>query len=128
MKYILLLLMSVILLNAQKNEPVIDKQQHLMWNIYTQETNTDLQFPWKFGKSYCDNSYKYGYDDWRLPTPQELQTSIKNGILKNIRPGSYWTSSPDPKDPEDNVLSVYSSNGYISATDICDDAYSLCVR
>lgn len=51
-----------------------------------------------------------------------------NGSLKNILSGSYWTSSPDPKDPEDSALSAYSSNGYISATDICENAYSLCVK
>jgi len=129
MKYIILLLfINVLLLNAKQDEPIIDTQQHLMWSIYTKGTNTDIVFPWRFSQSYCDNSYKYGYDYWRLPRPKEIQESIKNGTLKNIHPGSYWTSWADPKEPEDNALSAYSSNGYISPLDVCDDAYALCVR
>jgi len=119
--------MSVILLNAKENKPVIDGGQHLMWSVCSKKTNPDQPFLWKFGKSFCENSYKYGYSDWRLPTPQEIQKSIKNGTLKKIRLGSYWTSSVDPKEPEDNALAVY-SNGHVYALDICDAAYALCVR
>jgi len=128
MKFILLLLITSILLNAKENEPVIDLGQHLMWGVCFKKTNADQLYIWRFAQSHCENSYKYGYNDWRLPTPQEIQKSIQKGALKNIRPGSYWTSSPDPKDPEDNALSVYSTNGHISVLDTCDDAYALCVR
>lgn len=127
MKYITLLFVSVILLNAQENKPVFDSEQRLMWGVCSEKTNPDHPYPWKFGKASCEYSYKYGYDDWRLPTPQEMQKSIENGTLQKIRTGSYWTSLPDPQDPEDNVLSVY-SNGHVSPLDICDDAYALCVR
>ncbi len=128
MKYILLLLTSMIVLYAQeKNEPVIDTKQHLMWSVCKQKTNPDQPFLWRFGKSFCENSYKYGYSDWRLPTPTEIQKSIKNGTLKKIRLGSYWTSSLDPKAPEDNALAVY-SNGHVHPLEVCDAAYALCVR
>ncbi|WP_297440990.1 DUF1566 domain-containing protein [Sulfurimonas sp.] len=127
MKYILLLLISVIVLNAKDNEPLVDAQQHLMWGVCTEQTNPDQTYPWRFGKSFCDNSYKYGYSDWRLPRPQEIQKSIENGTLKKIRLGSYWTSSVDPKAPEDNALAVY-SNGHVHALEVCGAAYALCVR
>jgi len=128
MKYILLALISVILLNAQEDKPAIDLTQHAMWGFCSEKTNSEQQYIWIFGKSHCENSYKFGYHDWRLPTPQEFQKSVKNGTLKSIRPGSYWTSKADPKDPEDNVLSVYSTNGHVSPLDLCDEAYALCVR
>lgn len=128
MKYILLLFIGITFLNAQEKEPLIDKQQHLMWSVCSGSTTPDQPFLWRFGKSYCENSYKYGFSDWRLPTPKEIQQSIKNGTLKKIHSGSYWTSSVDPKDPEDNALSAYSSNGYIFSMDVCDGAYALCVR
>lgn len=127
MKYLLLLLISVILVNAQENNPIFDPGQHLMWSVCSKKTNPDQDFFWKYGKSYCEHSYKYGYNDWRLPTPQEIQKSIKNGALKKIRTGSYWTSSVDPKAPEDNALAVY-SNGHVFPLQICDTAYALCVR
>ena len=127
MKYILLLLVGAVLLGAKENTPIIDNEQHLMWSVCSEKTNPDQPFLWKFGKSFCENSYKYGYNDWRLPTPQEIQKSIKNGALKKIRIGSYWTSSPDPKAPEDNALAVY-SNGHVYPLDICEPAYALCVR
>ncbi len=127
MRYLLLLLINVILLNAKDTEPVIDVQQHLMWSVCTEKTNPDQPFLWRFGNSFCENSYKYGYSDWRLPTPTEIQKSIKNGTLKKIRLGSYWTSSVDPKAPEDNALAVY-SNGHLHALEVCDAAYALCVR
>lgn len=128
MRYILLsLIMGIVLLHAKEDEPLIDTHQHLMWSVCSKQTNPDQLFLWKFGKSFCESSYKYGYSDWRLPTPQELQKSIKNGTLKKIRLGSYWTSSVDPKAPEDNALAVY-SNGHLHALEICDSAYALCVR
>lgn len=122
-----MLLVGVVLLGAKENTPVIDTHQHLMWSVCSGKTNPDQLFLWKFGKSFCENSYKYGYSDWRLPTPQEIQKSIKNGTLKKIRLGSYWTSSVDPKAPEDNALAVY-SNGHVYPLEICDSAYALCVR
>ena len=127
MRYILFVFISAILLHAQEGELVIDKHQHLMWSVCENKTNPDQPFLWKFGKSFCENSYKYGYDDWRLPTPSEIKESIKNGTLKKIRVGSYWTSSVDPKAPEDNALASY-SNGHIYPLEICDAAYVLCVR
>jgi len=128
MKYtLLILLISVVLLNAKENEPVIDVGQHLMWGVCLNKTNPDQPFLWRFGKSFCENSYKYGYRDWRLPTPQEIQKSIKNGTLKKIHLGGYWTSSVDPKAPEDNAIAVY-SNGHEYTLDVCDTAYALCVR
>lgn len=127
MKYLTLLLMSVIVLNAEENEPVFDAGQHLMWSVCSETKNPDQEFLWKYGKSFCEYSYKYGYNDWRLPTPQEFQKSVNNGTLKNIRTGSYWTSSLDPKEPEDNAIAVY-SNGHLFPLEICEPAYALCVR
>jgi hypothetical protein len=53
---------------------------------------------------------------------------MKNNLLKELPKGNYWTSKLDSKDPEDNAIAVFSTNGYVSSQDRCEAAHFVCVQ
>lgn len=55
---------------AYDNEAVLDTRTNLMWAAY--DNGSDLN--WKNAKSYCNNYRGGGYNDWRMPTQDELAT------------------------------------------------------
>lgn len=128
MKTLWLVCILTTMLFAKDQGYVIDKTQHLMWQQCQKSNTIDRAFIFKSAQSYCNNLYYLGYDDWRLPTAKELQTSIRNKSLKNLVFDGYWSSDKDPQDPEDNALVVFSKNGHIYSQDFCEDAYIICVR
>jgi len=79
---------------------VMDKKTNLMW-----QDNGDrksLQKDYNSAKNYCKKLNLNGYDDWYLPTHEQLLTitdkskynpSIKSEF-KNITSSRYWSSSP----------------------------------
>jgi len=116
-------------LKAYQNGYVIDTQQHLMWDTCKSEDFIHRAFMHNAGKSLCENLYFMGYDDWRLPTPRELQLSIQNKTLTGLLAyDGYWTSKWDPKEPEDNILMVFASNGTVYAESSCERGHIICVR
>ena len=50
-----------------------DSSSGLTWSTKAQETMN-----WNAAVTYCDNLDEGGYDDWRLPTIDELRTLIQN--------------------------------------------------
>lgn len=88
------------------------------------------QMEWDFAKQYCDSLDLGGYNDWRLPTINELRTIIKgcsgtkdNGscaVRDNCLSDSCWSKSscwacPESGGPGENGLywqkGVWSYNG-----------------
>jgi len=56
-----------------------DLQTGLMWAARDNGVNID----WKNAKQYCDNYCLCGFNDWRMPTIEELVGLYKSGIHKN---------------------------------------------
>ncbi|MDD5359901.1 MAG: DUF1566 domain-containing protein [Sulfurovaceae bacterium] len=98
----------------QNEEAVIasDSQTHLMWQdqLYNSTNTNDSDEKignWKYAKDYCEKLSLKGYDDWRLPSVDELKSIIdkKNkpafkSIFKNATNKRYWSSSPYMSDPK----------------------------
>lgn len=116
----------------------------LMWEKETVEEEMD----WYEAMEYAENLRLGGYDDWRLPTMEELQAVITfcGGVIghysnnrndntyqssykeKGFSTGEYWSSSAGESDSdgssEDNIVDFY----YGSVSYTCYDAYVRCVR
>ena len=79
---------------------IIDPNTYLMWEDSPENKGT--LHTWKDAKYYCADLEEGGFDDWWLPSEQELvtivDTSRPNGrkIAKGFvyyKPRYYWTSS-----------------------------------
>jgi hypothetical protein len=78
----------------------VDKDTKLMWQDNYESKSK--QKTWEGAKQYCQDLSLDGYDDWYLPTVEQLLTitdksesnpAIKNGI-QNITSSNYWSASP----------------------------------
>lgn len=79
---------------------VIDEQKGLMWQDIP--ANKELFFTWEEAKEYCEDLRFYGYEDWWLPSEDQIVTlvdmsrkmgrRIKKGF-RQFRPAPYWTST-----------------------------------
>ncbi len=67
------------------NETVLDTQTNLMWAA--KDNGSDLS--WTDAKSYCENYRGGGYDDWRMPTQDELVSLYD---AKKTRPAPCYSS------------------------------------
>ncbi len=60
--------------------PCKDSSSKLVWSA-----RSDYEMSWSMAIDYCNNLYKSGYKDWRLPSIDELRTLIEN--CPNIESG-----------------------------------------
>lgn len=59
---------------------------------------------WTHAVELCDNYSNENYDDWRLPTLEELRIIYANkNIVSNFQENWYWSSTEDP----DNLEQAY---------------------
>ncbi len=90
---------------------------------------TDIGYnDWTSVKAMCENSITGGYNDWRLPTQEELMTLYTNqkaigGFDANSR---YWSSSS--ANYNDNYYYVHFSDGSLSNMYPTTSASGRCVR
>lgn len=114
-------------------ETVVNSQSGLMWQDNTDSTSNEKT--WQEAQQYCDALTLSGYDNWRLPTAQELLTVIEYhgesselvDTFKHLAVGFYWSSS-QPKDEPLNASRVYLDLGCTDGMPK-DDIYKVkCVR
>lgn len=100
---------------SQTLDVFIDKTTGYTW-IDNNQTRI-LKKDWVDALKYCEELYANGYEDWYLPTKEQLQTivdrsknpAIKDGF-KNVEPKGYWTNEKiDIKDGY--VWAIYFNHG-----------------
>jgi len=74
---------------------IFDTNTNLLW----QQSPSDKRFTWKEANKYCESLTLAGYNDWRLPTVEELESLINNKYKPTTDPilkcklSYYWSSS-----------------------------------
>ena len=100
MRIIILILMAFSLSIA--SSVVIDKKTNIMWQ--DNRDSKSLEKDYNSAKNYCKKLNLNGYDDWYLPTYEQLLTitdkskynpSIKSEFKNITSNGNYWSSSPN---------------------------------
>jgi len=78
-----------------QDEPYTKKEKKYL----TDNKNYNKVLNWKLAKNYCKNLTLGGFDDWYLPSKEELKNLYKNkDKLKNIISKGYWSSTANTKD------------------------------
>ncbi len=112
---------------------VIDNITGLQWQDDEKIKTEAIDKTWNDAKTYCDNLTLGGYDDWRLPNIDELETIVDYGRYKNDTAGSkaaidpifeninsndlyYWSSTPSKSD-----ASTAWAVGFNDGNDLADD-------
>jgi hypothetical protein len=74
---------------------IFDTRTKLLW----QQSSSTKRYTWKAAHTYCEKLKLAGYNDWRLPTIEELKTLIEKEHKPTICPvfkcksDWYWSSS-----------------------------------
>ncbi|EDZ62221.1 hypothetical protein CBGD1_136 [Sulfurimonas gotlandica GD1] len=112
---------------------VVDKKTVLVW----QDDNDakSVVKDWESAKKYCNNLTLQGYDDWFLPTAEQLLTITDKNIylpsikkeFKNVTSSTYWSSSVNVSDSK-YAWNVNFSGGNSGSSSKTDKNYLRCAR
>lgn len=116
------------------DETITDRKTGLMFQQYSAAD----RMIWEDALSYCFTSTFAGFEDWRLPTTEELRAIVDYAslssppvdldIFPDITGSYYWTGTTTQMDTG-SAWAIYMSNGLdVSAADKSDDYYVLPVR
>ena len=84
-----LLILPLLLLSGCFEEPILDEKADLIW-----EGGVQFDVQYMYAKEYCENLSQGGFDNWRLPSVEELNTLKNSNILKGTDKilSTYWSS------------------------------------
>jgi len=126
-KIIVFICLHTLIFASEQSGSFIDVKHHLEW----QDTaDVEKEEKWAMSKSYCHSLKLLGYNDWHLPTIEELKTIIETVQTKKFNYGTssaYWTSEDDKKDYI-NAWAIYMQTGHLFSNDKCDIINTRCVR
>jgi len=98
------------------DETVTDTDIGLMW----QKTTAPRIYTWEGALEYCDTTFA-GYNDWRLPNRNELQSIVDYSRydpaidpIFNTRTSYYWSSTTDAEYSSDAWLVGFRSGNILS--------------
>ncbi len=77
---------------AAREAEYIKKGRKIGNLIWSDRSSTTMS--WNDAKQYCENLTEGNFDDWRMPTLEELKTLIANGQSKFGDTELFWSSSP----------------------------------
>ena len=81
---------------------------------------------WENANTLCNNSTLAGFNDWRLPTKQELLIVYDNkNSIGNFKDGRYWSSTPSGSN---GAYRVDFSDGDVDCVVKSGSGYVRCVR
>lgn len=99
-KNIMMFILSMGFISINLNASDVVTINGMQWQ--NTHENKDLRKNWNGAKKYCNNLVLEGYDDWKLPTIEQLQTlvdlkkyrpSIKEGITEVSVLTFYWAQT-----------------------------------
>lgn len=116
---------------------VLDNKTFLEW----QQAAPSTTYTWENAKTYCSDLIYAGYDDWRLPTPQELLTIVDNsknapavdttyftGMSSNSSSVNYWSSKPYGTNQVQAIKLYYGNIIILSTASFVGGGNVVCVR
>ena len=136
MKHIVLLCVITGLLSADfirnSDQTVTDTKTCLMWQ--DDEDAKTVRKTWLDAIDYCENLTLGGYNDWRLPNYNELQSIIDysrgnlliDPIFQNVISGAYWSSTTSVHNPHNAWYVVMHAGIIVLASK--SDSFSLNIR
>lgn len=110
---------------------VTDSVYKLMW----QDDEQIFIGDWAQAKEYCERLKFAGFDDWRLPTIDELISITDkskfnpaiNPAFKNVRLDLYWSATKDAVSASNAWVAVF-KNGEDGWVEARDKNFARCVR
>jgi len=124
---------STIIIESESGKPVVEKvvidnKNNILWQ-YPRTDQSDLQF--NSPEGYCENLFYAGYNDWRLPSINELRTLVKDcnetktggtcGITNNCHEKSCRNDTCDGCEKKsDNSYSVFGDKAYLQSSTVSE--------
>lgn len=104
--------------NKSSSKKIVkDEQTNLMWQDDYEARSVEKN--WDDARKYCANLTLGGYDDWRLPSIEELRSIVDygshepaiNASFKNVANDIYWSSTSYAGDSSSACVILFSSGG-----------------